>query len=78
MGACCLPFPEEVEFVLSEAARYLKRAPTRADVRSMWVGLRPLVKPPDDDGDNTKGLSRENKVLDSRSGSEHSHEVGTW
>jgi glycerol-3-phosphate dehydrogenase len=27
----------------------------RADVRSIWVGLRPLVKPQDDDGDNTKG-----------------------
>jgi glycerol-3-phosphate dehydrogenase len=32
------------------------------------VGLRPLVKPQDDDGDNTKGLSREHTVLASRSG----------
>jgi glycerol-3-phosphate dehydrogenase len=32
------------------------------------VGLRPLVKPPDDDGDNTKGLSREHTVLVGRSG----------
>jgi glycerol-3-phosphate dehydrogenase len=32
------------------------------------VGLRPLVKPPDDDGANTKGLSREHTVLASRSG----------
>ena len=62
------PFKEEVDFILSEAARYLQRAPTRADVRSMWVGLRPLVKPLDDDGDNTKGLSREHTVLVSRSG----------
>lgn len=62
------PFAPEVEFILSEAARYLKRAPGRADVRSMWVGLRPLVKPQDDDGDNTKGLSREHTVLVSRSG----------
>ena len=62
------PFKEEVEFILSEAARYLRRAPTRADVRSMWVGLRPLVKPQNDDGDNTKGLSREHTVLVSRSG----------
>ncbi len=43
-------------------------APTRDDVRSVWVGLRPLVKPQDDDGDNTKGLSREHTVLVSRSG----------
>ncbi len=62
------PFDEEVQFILSEAARYLQRAPTRADVRSVWVGLRPLVKPQDDDGDNTKGLSREHTVLVSRSG----------
>ena len=40
----------------------------RKDVKSIWVGLRPLVKPQDDDGDNTKGLSREHTVLVSRSG----------
>ncbi len=62
------PFAEEVRFILEESARYLKRAPTPADVKSMWVGLRPLVKPPDDDGANTKGLSREHTVLVSRSG----------
>lgn len=63
-----LPFKEEVDFILSESARYLRRAPTRADVKSVWVGLRPLVKPQDDDGDNTKGISREHTVLVSRSG----------
>src|SRR3990167_1014511 len=63
-----LPFKEEVDFILGESARYLRRAPTRADVKSVWVGLRPLVKPQDDDGDDTKGLSREHTVLVSRSG----------
>ena len=62
------PFKEEVDFILSESARYLSRAPLRKDVKSIWVGLRPLVKPQDDDGDNTKGLSREHTVLVSRSG----------
>jgi len=62
------PFAQELEFILSESARYFSKAPTRADIRSMWVGLRPLVKPQDDDGDNTKGLSREHTVLASRSG----------
>jgi len=62
------PFREEVEFILNESARYLRRAPGRADVKSVWVGLRPLVKPQDEDGDNTKGLSREHTVLVSRSG----------
>ena len=32
------------------------------------MGLRPLVKPQDDDGDNTKKISREHTVLASRSG----------
>lgn len=62
------PFPEEVAFILSESARYLQRPPQRSDVRSVWVGLRPLVKPVDDEGDNTKGLSREHTVRISRSG----------
>lgn len=62
------PFKEEVEFILNESARYLSPAPQRHDVKSVWVGLRPLVKPQDeDDGDNTKGLSREHTVLVSRS-----------
>ena len=63
-----LAFEEEVDFILREAARYLRVAPQRSDVKSIWVGLRPLVKPPDDEGENTKGLSREHTVLVSRSG----------
>ena len=63
------PFKEEVEFILRESARYLSKAPTRKDVRSVWVGLRPLVKAGgDDDGENTKALSREHTVLVGRSG----------
>ncbi len=62
------PFPEEMEFILRESARYLRKAPTPNDIRSIWVGLRPLVKPQDDDGNNTKSLSREHTVLASRSG----------
>lgn len=63
-----LPFKEEVAFILSESARYLTRAPAPSDVRSIWVGLRPLVKPQDDDGDNTKSISREHTVIASASG----------
>ena len=62
------PFKQEIDLILDESARYLRRAPGRADVKSMWVGLRPLVKPQRDDGDNTKGLSREHTILVSRSG----------
>jgi len=62
------PFREEIRFILEESARYLTRAPKHEDIRSVWVGLRPLVKPQDDDGDNTKSLSREHTVLTSRTG----------
>ena len=62
------PFAQELAFILGESARYLNRAPARADITSMWVGLRPLVKPQGEDADETKGLSREHTVLVSRSG----------
>ena len=61
------PFAEEVAFILGESARYLARAPQRSDVRSVWVGLRPLVKAQGDSLD-TKALSREHTVLIAPSG----------
>jgi glycerol-3-phosphate dehydrogenase len=62
------PFREEVDFILREAGRYLSKAPTRADVLSVWVGLRPLVKRADEEGEDTKALSREHTVIVARSG----------
>lgn len=62
------PFPEETAFILREAGRYLAQAPRRADIRSIWVGLRPLVKPPRQAPGETKTISREHTVLLSRSG----------
>ena len=61
------PLKEEADFILGESARYLNKAPTRADVKSVWVGLRPLVKHQDDEG-ATQKLSREHTVIVSRSG----------
>lgn len=60
--------PEEVAFILGEAARVLTRAPRAEDVLSIWVGLRPLVRPPDDEGESTKSISREHAVRVSPSG----------
>jgi glycerol-3-phosphate dehydrogenase len=57
------PFHEELEFILREAEKYLRRAPTRTDIKSIWVGLRPLVKPPTDASGQTKKISREHTVL---------------
>jgi glycerol-3-phosphate dehydrogenase len=61
-------FETEIDFILQESARYLKSPPTRSDVRSVWVGLRPLVKPQENDGKNTKVLSREHTILIGQSG----------
>jgi glycerol-3-phosphate dehydrogenase len=55
------PFAEEVEFILTEAGRRLAAPLSRADVRSAWAGLRPLVRPPAGGGD-TKRISREHVV----------------
>src|SRR5206468_4041307 len=62
------PFREELAFILTESGRYLARAPQASDIRSVWVGLRPLVKPIGADGESTKALSREHTVLVSKSG----------
>ncbi len=61
-------FDDEIRFILSESARYLRRVVRREDVKSIWVGLRPLVKPQDDAGANTKKLSREHTIWVSPSG----------
>ena len=58
--------PEEVEFILRNAARYLERDPKREDVLSVFAGLRPLVR--DGDSADTKQISREHVVLVSNSG----------
>ena len=61
------PFAHEVDFILREAGRYLRRAPQRGDVRSAWVGLRPLVRPSGEAGD-TKRISREHTIVVSAAG----------
>ncbi|MDV6375430.1 glycerol-3-phosphate dehydrogenase/oxidase [Deinococcus arenicola] len=58
--------PEEVEFILKTAAQYLDPAPTRADVRSVYAGLRPLVKAAE--GTDTKALSRDHVIRISAGG----------
>ena len=55
-----LPLPEEIEFILETAGRYLLKAPTRDDVLSVFVGIRPLVK--SGDGKLTAALSRDHTI----------------
>ena len=58
---------EEVDFILSTAARYLTRSPKRTDVLSVFAGLRPLAKTGEDDKE-TKEISRNHQLTVSLSG----------
>lgn len=57
---------EEIDFILRTAADYLDPAPTRADILSVFAGLRPLVKA--GSVADTKELSREHVIVVSDSG----------
>lgn len=63
-----LALPEEVKFILNESAHVLARAPRAEDVLSIWVGLRPLVRPAHEEEGGTKAISREHTVQVSPSG----------
>jgi glycerol-3-phosphate dehydrogenase len=58
---------KEIDFVLETAAGYLTRKPTRADVKSVFAGLRPLARPKEG-STKTKEISRSHKVIVSESG----------
>jgi len=58
---------EEIEFILENAGAYMTKQPTRADVKSVFSGLRPLAAP-EDNGSATKEISRHHKVTVSTSG----------
>ena len=59
------PLEEEIEFILHHANRYLEQDITRADVQSMFAGLRPLVKKRGTA--KTSVLSRDHTILVSKS-----------
>jgi glycerol-3-phosphate dehydrogenase len=59
---------EEIGFILRNASRYLARDPQRSDIRSVFAGQRPLVRPPRSDGSSTKQISRNHEVLISDGG----------
>ncbi|MFQ5889287.1 MAG: glycerol-3-phosphate dehydrogenase/oxidase [Gemmatimonadota bacterium] len=60
------PLGEEIEFLLTHAARYLTKDPAPEDVLSAFAGLRPLVSA--GDGGDTASLSRDHTLLISTSG----------
>lgn len=58
---------EEIAFVLETAQNFLSKKPTRADVLSVFAGLRPLVAP-EQKGQSTKEISRSHKIIVSETG----------
>ncbi len=61
------PLPQEVDFILRNAGRYLERDPREDDVLSYFAGLRPLFRGGGERG-GTKSISREHSVIVSDSG----------
>ncbi len=59
------PLPEELEFVLTHARRYLSEDPTDDDVLSTFAGLRPLIA---GGNGNTAAASRDHNIFISSSG----------
>ncbi len=57
---------QEIDFILETAGRYLERPPTRADILSVFAGIRPLVRA--GTGSNTAALSREHTIHIDNSG----------
>ena len=51
---------QEIDLILSTAGRYLHKEPTRADILSVFAGIRPLVKT--GDTRNTAALSRDHTI----------------
>lgn len=61
------PLAADVQFILRNAARYLRHRPAEKDVLSVFAGLRPLVQPTNGSV-ATKSMSREHVVVISRAG----------
>jgi len=57
---------EEIAFILDHAAIYMTKDPSRKDVKSVFAGLRPLVKA--GEGGNTASISRDHYLVISESG----------
>ena len=58
---------EEIDFLLHNASKYFNRSLTRADVRSVFAGIRPLVSG-QTETQTTAAISREHQITVSRSG----------
>jgi len=57
---------QEIEFILQTAALYLEKKPARADILSIFAGIRPLVR--SGENGNTAALSRDHTIRIENSG----------
>jgi glycerol-3-phosphate dehydrogenase len=57
---------QEIEFILQTSALYLAKKPTRADILSVFAGIRPLVR--SGEAGNTAALSRDHTIRIENSG----------
>lgn len=62
------PTPDELSFLLEHAQRYLVGDPGPNDVLSAFAGIRPLVAPADEAGNDTAEISRRHELDISNSG----------
>jgi glycerol-3-phosphate dehydrogenase len=53
----------DIEYLLRELNRYLKKKVSVDDVLGVFAGLRPLLKPVDKDGETTSALSRDHSII---------------
>jgi glycerol-3-phosphate dehydrogenase len=61
-----VPLDKEIEFMLETASLYLEKKPERADLLSVFAGIRPLVK--SGHAGNTAALSRDHTIHIDKSG----------
>lgn len=61
-----VPMEAEIDFILETASQYLAKAPTRADILSVFAGIRPLVRA--NDSGSTAALARDHTIQVARSG----------
>ena len=57
---------QEIEFILETARLYLEKKPSRADILTVFAGIRPLAKA--GDGSNTAALARDHSIHIDHSG----------
>lgn len=61
------PQEKEIDFILNTYNNYNEKQATRADIKSIYAGLRPLAAPKDK-SEKSKEISRSHKIIVSESG----------